>query len=556
MASADIRTHEISFCGRVKSWADELFRERSELPFKRVEIEETLSKTRRRSDLRIYDRANKLVLAGEVKLPGTPEGRDPYHHALVEDAYHKADQAQAQFFFTWNVNKLVLFDRSLWDKSLYEKRIQEYDLGLNLQTPDDVGRPGVEASVQGFINDFFVEFAQIVSGAKPDWGMAPDEYFIRAFNSHISWPVKLTSEFLLAKSESDKGFDAQLQEWMAREQGWLVIRTPEGWRELVDRAARTVCYVFANRLIFYEAVRTKFENLKRLELRSSVKTPADLNAYFNAAFERAIKESGDYETIFYPSEKDWAGPLIFQHPDSADAWRSVLGNLKPFNFKEIRTDVLGGIFKRLIAPEERHRFGQYYTSEDLVDVVNCFCIRESTAVVLDPACGSGSFLVRAYYRKALKDPSVTHQQRLREIYGADIAVFAAHLATLNLAARDITDEENYPRIARKNFFEIKKDKPFCVLPGGLSGERTKEPIKVPAVDAVVGNPPYVRQESIPRRGQKGVRETHTKEYMRELCERAWPGLRLSGRSDLHCYFWPHAARFLKEGGAFGFLTSA
>ncbi len=189
--------------------------------------------------------------------------------------------------------------------------------------------------------------------------MAPDEYFIRAFNSHISWPVKLTSEFLLAKSESDKGFDAQLQEWMAREQGWLVIRTPEGWRELVDRAARTICYVFANRLIFYEAVRTKFENLKRLELRSSAKTPADLNAYFNTAFERAIDESGDYETIFYPSEKDWAGPLIFQHPDSVDAWRSVLGNLKPFNFKEIRTDVLGGIFKRLIAPEERHKFGQY-----------------------------------------------------------------------------------------------------------------------------------------------------------------------------------------------------
>src|SRR5882724_248410 len=556
MAPADIRTHEVTFCGRVKSWADNFFKEHRNLPFKRVDIEETLQKTRKRSDLRVYDKANKLVLAGEVKLPGTFEGRDPYHYALVEDAYSKADQAQAQFFFTWNVNKLVLFDRSLWDKSLYEKRIQEYDLGLNLQTPDDIGRPSVEASVQTFIGSFFTEFAQIISGAKPDWGMAPDEYFIRAFNSHISWPVKLSSEFLLAKSESDKGFEVHLQEWMAREQGWLVIRTPQAWRELVDRAARTVCYVFANRLIFYEAVRTKFRNLKRLELRSNVKTAADLNAYFNTAFQRAIDESGDYETIFYPSEKDWAGPLIFQHPDSADAWRSVLGNLKPFNFKEIRTDVLGGIFKRLIAPEERHKFGQYYTSEDLVDVVNSFCIRKGDAVVLDPACGSGSFLVRAYYRKALKDQSVTHQQRLREIYGADIAVFAAHLATLNLAARDITDEENYPQVARKNFFEIKKDKPFCVLPGGLSGERTKEPIELPTVHAVVGNPPYVRQEAIPRRGQKGAKETHTKEYMRELCERAWPGLRLSGRSDLRCYFWPHAASFLSDDGWFGFLVSS
>ena len=47
MAAVDIRTHEISFCGRVKSWADELFREHLELPFKRVEIEETLRKKER-----------------------------------------------------------------------------------------------------------------------------------------------------------------------------------------------------------------------------------------------------------------------------------------------------------------------------------------------------------------------------------------------------------------------------------------------------------------------------------------------------------------------------
>src|ERR1035441_10924089 len=32
--------------------------------------------------------------------------------------------------------------------------------------------------------------------------------------------------------------------------------------------------------------------------------------------------------------------------------------------------------------------------------------------------------------------------------------------------------------------------------------------------------------------------------------------KLSGRSDLHCYFWPVAASLLKEGGYFGFLTSS
>ena len=44
--------------------------------------------------------------------------------------------------------------------------------------------------------------------------------------------------------------------------------------------------------------------------------------------------------------------------------------------------------------------------------------------------------------------------------------------------------------------------------------------------------------------------------MQHIVADAWRGLRLSGRSDLHCYFWPAAARYLKEGGYLGFLTSS
>jgi methylase of polypeptide subunit release factors len=240
-----------------------------------------------------------------------------------------------------------------------------------------------------------------------------------------------------------------------------------------------------------------------------------------------------------------------------DAWNSVLENLRPFNFKEIRTDILGGIFKRLIEPEERHKFGQHYTNEDLVDVVNAFCIRKGEDKVLDPACGSGSFLVRAYHRKAHLDPSRAHQERIAEIFGSDISLFAAHLSTLNLAARDINDEENYPRIARRNFFEVRDDKPFCQLPQGLRGDRKLGPIYLPPLNAVVGNPPYVRQELIARRNDKPKpKSMQAKEDLLELCAKLWSNLRLSGRSDLHCYFWPTATHLLADGGWFGFLVSS
>jgi hypothetical protein len=565
MPDSDIRVHEVSFCSRVSKWADSLFATRLDLPFRRTEIEESKGIKKKRSDLRVYDAANKLVLAGEVKLPGTPEGRNAYNAALVEDAYQKASNAGAEFFFTWNVNKLVLFDCKQWQKPIMERRVKDYDLGLGLENPEDVSRADVEQRVQEFLASFFADLGAIVAGQRPDWGMPPDEFFIRAFESHISWPVKLAAEFLWAKSASQKAFDTLLQEWMAGDQGWAVVRhDPKTWRALVDRAARTLCYVFANRLLFYESVRAKFDELEELRVPKKAASAHDIYLHFQKIFQLAVDATGDYETLFYPAEQDWAGPHIFGHEHSLDAWRSVLENLRPFDFKAIRTDILGGIFKRLIEPEERHKFGQHYTNEDLVDVVNAFCIRKAEDNVLDPACGSGSFLVRAYHRKAWLDsdkrlthPALSHQDRLAQIYGSDISLFAAHLSTLNLAAREINDEENYPRIARRNFFEVRAGKPFCELPRGLRGEKKKVPILLPPLSAVVGNPPYVRQELIPRRNEKPKpKPMQAKEDLLDLCKELWPGLHLNGRSDLHCYFWPAATHHLIEGGWFGFLVSS
>ena len=568
MSPTDTRTYEVTFCSRVAGWANDIFGQHPDWPFRRAEIEQSKSINRKRSDLRIYGQADRLILAGEVKLPGTTEGRNPYHSNLLSDAAQKADNAGAEFFFTWNVNCLVLFDRKKWHLPLLDRRVQEFSLGLTLERPQDVDRPEVETRIKMFLAEFFETFAAIAEGQQPQWGMRLDEWFIHAFEHHVLWPVRLTAEYLWTKANQDRAFDYRLQEWMGREQGWLFARNdPDEWRAILDRGARTLCYVFANRLIFYESCRAKFgESLDPLEIPVRLQ-PDDLHEHFQKTFQRAVEATGDYETLFYPHEKDWASPLIFAHPDSAEAWRSVIQNLEPFNFKLIPMDVLGGIFRRLVDPEERHKFGQHFTNEDIVDVINAFCIREAEANILDPASGSGSFVVRGYHRKGWlhqdrrhRHASVSHQEWLRQIYAVDISLFAAHLCTLNLAARNIQEEENYPRVRRANFFEVaddvSKDRPFCHLPIGLMDDRRPGPVSMPPLDAVVGNPPYVRQELIPKRGAKGVRPMQAKEDLMDLCTRFWPGLTLSGRSDLHCYFWPASAKFLKEGGWFGFVVSS
>ena len=131
MAERDIRTHEVTFCSRVSKWADSIFENTPALSFKRTEIEESKGIKRKRSDLRVYGANNKVILAGEVKLPGTAEGRNAYNSALVDDSYQKASNIGAEFFFTWNVNKLVLFDAKKWHLPIMERRVKDYSFSAS-----------------------------------------------------------------------------------------------------------------------------------------------------------------------------------------------------------------------------------------------------------------------------------------------------------------------------------------------------------------------------------------------------------------------------------------
>jgi hypothetical protein len=141
----------------------------------------------------------------------------------------------------------------------------------------------------------------------------------------------------------------------------------------------------------------------------------------------------------------------------------------------------------------------------------------------------------------------------------DISPFATHLTTINLATRDLIDQENYPQIARSDFFDVAAHKTFISLPKRVEtktlGKRRE--VTIPALDAVVSNPPYVRQEDIPRSKKvaKNSPKPGTKEYYQKLVKDE-AGVIFSGRSDLHCYFWPHSAAFLKENGYLCLLTSS
>src|SRR5579885_989064 len=179
MAKENIRKHEVAFCADVSKWVDKLFDADTSLPFGSSDIESFGRGSQKRQDFRVYERKEagqgRLALCGEVKLPGTPQGRTPFDPIVTNDAFNKARQENCRYFFTWNVEHLALFDRSLWDaQTMHEQCVGQWKLNLELNKPTDITRAEVIARIRDeFLPKFFRDFAEIFVGEKKSLSPPP-----------------------------------------------------------------------------------------------------------------------------------------------------------------------------------------------------------------------------------------------------------------------------------------------------------------------------------------------------------------------------------------------
>ena len=107
-------------------------------------------------------------------------------------------------------------------------------------------------------------------------------------------------------------------------------------------------------------------------------------------FERAgflgIGESGFF---------DW--PL--DSPNGADVVIDITRRAASFDWSEVDHDVLKALYQSVIAPEVRHRLGEYYTPDWLASLMVSQLVRDPLHErVLDPGCGSGTFIFHAVQR--------------------------------------------------------------------------------------------------------------------------------------------------------------
>ncbi len=189
-------------------------------------------------------------------------------------------------------------------------------------------------------------------------------------------------------------------------------------------------------------------------------------------------------------------------------------------------DPLAQRFEAVRDPRGRQDRGQHLTPPAVVDLTLALAGLPAGRAVLDPTCGTGTFLVRAATWPGLA-PETT-------LWGVDLDPLAVQLARINLR-----------RVAPGRAFVAERDA-LTLAPGtSLQGRA------LPTPDVVVGNLPYVRRH---RLAHTAERERRVQALVKRWAERD-PDLRLSGHADLYALLLFQLAEVLPPGARLSLLTS-
>ncbi len=290
----------------------------------------------------------------------------------------------------------------------------------------------------------------------------------------------------------------------------------------------------------------------------------------------------------------------------------------PYEFSVMPAEILGQVYEQFLGkvirlteshqakveekPEVKKAGGVYYTPSYIVDyivknTVGKLCENKTPKQIeklkiLDPACGSGSFLIGAYQslldfhrdyyaEEPSKHKKVIYQGKgkqwfltidekkrilLNNIYGVDIDSQAAEVTKLSLLLKVLENEtQESLRLFHERALPDLGNNIKCgnslIGPDfyqnqqlNLFGDEQQRKInafdwqkefpeiltgKTPGFDAVIGNPPYVRQETL---GEfKDYFEQHYKVY--------------HGIADLYAYFIEKGISLLRKDGLFSFIVA-
>ena len=237
----------------------------------------------------------------------------------------------------------------------------------------------------------------------------------------------------------------------------------------------------------------------------------------------------------------------------ADVSASTVSHLLTTLKREPQKDQIGAAYVALVPQEDRRTLGQFWTPAPIAELMAHWAIRCPGDRVLDPAFGSGVFLLAALRRLVAlgQPPSLAAQQ----VTGIEISPLAYRMGVANLL---LYHPGAQPVLQLGDFLVPKHGAVTVVREAAVAYEvgmyqpmlpglelPARHPIEtIGRFDAVVCNPPYTRHHQLP----EAYKATWSAQMEREF------GLRLSRLSGLFAYFFVQAARMLKPTGRMAFIT--
>lgn len=523
----------------------------------------------------IHGRRNGKEEPLAVILLTTPAAA-PDDPALLDFIIRRARANKAPYFVTWTLRDAILWEtpkpgtpaaRGSLDK------LRDYpDLYEIAQSDDAILDEPLKLKILQRGGEILHDLERLLRDEALDLVAIDATYFVGRLLDAVHRLLPLVAESLQVRLQTDHAFRGEIAVWAVR-QG--IAGDPQD-AEFARSIARQIIYRLLGKVLFYQSLRRAARQLPELDLRGV--DSAQVLPTLRAAFARAL--AIDYYAVFAEDLPD-----RIQWP--AQASRELAALIQDFHtrdFSHVPQDVIGAVFEQLIPPEERHGLGQYFTPENLCDLIIGFCVRSPTDHVLDPTCGTGTFLIRAYDRLRWLGQT-DHVKLLSQLWGVDIAPFPAELATINLFRQRVAEHGNFPRIICQDVFAVAPGQRFRFPPPKVDFDRPQMvEHDLPRFDAVVGNFPFIRQEKIERlvpgykrqieqviaqgwfdaypdgftfRSARLRREFERFRKLNQPCPelRDQAELKLSGKADMLAYLFFHVARFLAPGGRLGVITS-
>src|SRR5271157_5845934 len=254
-----------------------------------------------------------------------------------------------------------------------------------------------------------------------------------------------------------------------------------------------------------------------------------------------------YSSLFESSVFDWFGK---SNGVLHDILERILFRLNAFSFKEINRDVLGSIYQYFRPRIERRRLGEYYTPVEVVDYILARTGISSDAAImqkriLDPACGSFTFGVRAALRLLAAGSHLSPENRIDLVRtclrGQDINPFSVLETYLEAKKQDPAYEIKPMDVSLQNSLAMGIPEPVDFGGEGDVDSAGFATEKISTYDYVVGNPPFVRNERLPAEDRAVLNERFPK-----LAQK---------NTDLSVYFLYVATQYLaKQNGTIGMVA--